>query len=576
MNLDDFEEQIDPKIVDRGYGYFIDDHVEKLELFEEGAWLATVRGTESYRVELHADPANSLAITDWRCDCPYDYGPVCKHVVAVLYALAERDNMEPDSPKKREQSTVKDNIREIFNNSTREDLEAFILDCIKWVDGFENRFMAHFADHLDGDPARQYRGIIRNYAKAAQGRSGFIDYRSAPTLTRPLWALSEKADALLDAEKTAGSMALCQILIEEVAGIIKNMDDSDGGAGDVVMLAFDTLGRIARRASSDIKEKLFEWCMQEFPRQKYHDFGFDSDFLELLPHLVSTSEQEKQFFVLLDRQIEREKENQWSDYGVTRLVKAKITCLRNQGREQEVLDLLEAHIRFPDLREQLVERALEDKAFEEAKKLCREGIEIAKNNSHRGIITRWQEKLFQIARLEQEVQEIRKWAETLFFNSYGSMQWYSALKSTYTEQEWPEKCEELIDRIRGAEQRGGYGQATTLANIFAEEKYADRLLKILQLNAGQISFVDHYAGILEKEYPYELLDLYEQGITEQAQQTGRKQYREVADWLKKMKRIRGGDERAYALFTKLLQDYSNRPAMKEEFEKAFPEWKKGG
>jgi len=40
-----------------------------------------------------------------------------------------------------------------------------------------------------------------------------------------------------------------------------------------------------------------------------------------------------------------------------------------------------------------------------------------------------------------------------------------------------------------------------------------------------------------------------------------------------MKKITGGDEKAYDLFNRLLRQYNNRPAMKEEFEKAFPEWR---
>lgn len=573
MNLNNFEQQIDPKIVDRGYDYFLDDLVDGPELIDEGVWLAMVYGTESYRVEIHTDPENSRAIMDWRCDCPYDYGPVCKHVVAALYVMAEREQSEPASPKEQKKSTPKDKIQEIFKNTTQEDLQEFILDCAKSVNGFKNRFLAHFADRLDEDPDQQYRSIIRNYAKAAQDRYGFIDYRSAPILTRPLWDLNQKANELINAGKTRECMALCQTLIEEVTVVIQQMDDSDGGAGDVVMLAFDTLDKVARDASSEIKEKLFEWCIQEFSQQKYHDFSFDSHILELLPLLVTTVEQEEQFFSLLERQIECEKENRWSDFGVTRLIKAKVNYLREQKREQEVLDLLETHIRFPDFREQLADHALEAKEFEKAKKLCRQGIEIAKEHSHRGNVTRWQEKLFQIAKLENEVPAMRKWAETLFLSGYGNMQWYRALKTTYPKQEWPEKCEELIDRIKGPDQWGGYGQATTLAQIFAEEDYTDRLLKLLQLNTRDISFVDHYAGILKKEYPYELLDLYEQGITEQAQQTGRKQYRQIAGWLRKMKKITGGDEKAYDLFKRLLRQYNNRPAMKEEFEKAFPEWK---
>ena len=228
MNLDNFEQQIDQKIVDRGYDYFLNDLVDGPALIDESVWLALVYGNESYRVEIHTDPGNSRAIVDWQCDCPYDYGPVCKHVVAALYVMAEREHSKPASTKEPKETTLKDKIQEIFNNTSQEDLQEFIRDCIISVDGFRNRFLAHFADHLNEDPDRKYRSIIRNYTKAAQDRHGFIDYRSASTVTQPLWELNQKANELIDVGNTVESMALCQALIEEVAVAVQFMDDSDG------------------------------------------------------------------------------------------------------------------------------------------------------------------------------------------------------------------------------------------------------------------------------------------------------------------------------------------------------------
>ncbi|MDZ7694620.1 MAG: hypothetical protein U5K69_26455 [Balneolaceae bacterium] len=311
---------------------------------------------------------------------------------------------------------------------------------------------------------------------------------------------------------------------------------------------------------------------RSFPSRNITNYDFESYFLALLPLLVSTPEQEEQFFALLDRQIEQEKKKQWSDYGVTQLIKAKIRYLRAEERDQEVLELLETHSRYYDFRVQLADRALEHDDFESAKKLCNEGIEIAKKENHHGIITRWQEKLFQIAKLENDVPEMRKWAETLFFNGK-SMEWYRALKATYAEEEWPEKCEGIIKELKKAKLASFRSNPNTLARIYVEENYTDRLLKLLKQNSRDISFIDHYAEALREEYPYELLDLYEQGIRNFAQQTGRKNYRQVAGWLGKMKKITGGDERAYSLFKKLLRQYNNRPAMRDEFEKAFPKWK---
>lgn len=66
--------------------------------------------------------------------------------------------------------------------------------------------------------------------------------------------------------------------------------------------------------------------------------------------------------------------------------------------------------------------------------------------------------------------------------------------------------------------------------------------------------------------------LYETGLNEEIKKTGRKEYRKVVRYLKIMKNIRGGDERVYTLLEQFLQEYKNRPAMADEFKRAFPEW----
>ncbi|MDZ7660443.1 hypothetical protein [Fodinibius sp.] len=80
----------------------------------------------------------------------------------------------------------------------------------------------------------------------------------------------------------------------------------------------------------------------------------------------------------------------------------------------------------------------------------------------------------------------------------------------------------MINCIKSPDQRRGYGKVKTLAEIFEAENYANRLLKLLQNNAKQISFIDQHAKTLRNEYPDEVLDLYEESIRDFAQQTGRK------------------------------------------------------
>jgi len=493
MNLDNFDQQIDPKIVDRGYNYFFDDHVDGPESIDTGVWMARVYGSYVYNVQIHTEPENSREIRGWQCDCPYDFGPICKHVVAALYAMIDQEKSEPDSADEKRETKPKNRIQEIFKKSNEEDLQNFILASVKSVDGFRNRFLAHFADRIEDqqDPILKYRAIIRNYGRAAEGPYGFIDHESDHTLTARLRELNQKAEELLDDGHFNECLGICQPLVEETAVFIQNMHDSSGSAGGVIPSAFDTIGRLADGASSEIEQRLFEWCMQEFPLEKYHDFDLDYHFLELMPQLVSSNEQEEQFFNFLDHQIEAVKSSSYFEYRVTRLIKVKVRYLQQQARHEEVLQLLEANKEMTDFREMLANRSLKQGDYETAIKLCHKGIALAKEKNHRGTVSRWREKLLQIAKQENDMAEMRKWAEILFFSSFSKRQWYQSLKSTYSGADWSEKCEEIIERLR-EEDRQGYQSNTTstLAQIFVEEQYTDRLLKLVQQHAADISFVD--------------------------------------------------------------------------------------
>ena len=84
MNLRNFEITVEPKIGDRGFSYYENDAVTEVEQVEKGEFTATVEGSEEYTVFIKLD--EHQFVIDHSCDCPYDWGDVCKHEVAVLYA----------------------------------------------------------------------------------------------------------------------------------------------------------------------------------------------------------------------------------------------------------------------------------------------------------------------------------------------------------------------------------------------------------------------------------------------------------------------------------------------------------
>ena len=84
IHIDHFEEEVHFLIAERGKEYFDAHQVLMLKQTPEG-WTAVIEGAETYQVLLEGHDV----ITQWHCTCPFDHGPVCKHVAAVLYAVKE-------------------------------------------------------------------------------------------------------------------------------------------------------------------------------------------------------------------------------------------------------------------------------------------------------------------------------------------------------------------------------------------------------------------------------------------------------------------------------------------------------
>lgn len=89
FTIKNFKKKINPIILQRGTDYYNNHKVSKIDEVEPGRFLATVKGTQDYEVNISIDGAGM--ITEASCDCPFAYGPLCKHIVASLLAIEEKN-----------------------------------------------------------------------------------------------------------------------------------------------------------------------------------------------------------------------------------------------------------------------------------------------------------------------------------------------------------------------------------------------------------------------------------------------------------------------------------------------------
>jgi uncharacterized Zn finger protein len=152
MPLNQFEHIIDPTILERGFSYYKKGYVTRFEEISNGEYEAIVLGTEAYTT--HPKVENNI-ITEHQCDCPYDMGPVCKHIVAVILYLQQdkleelnlRTSAKSGEGNKKKTKSVSQQIKELLKTIPHRKLITFIEENSKKDKQFRNYFLTYFS-HL--------------------------------------------------------------------------------------------------------------------------------------------------------------------------------------------------------------------------------------------------------------------------------------------------------------------------------------------------------------------------------------------------------------------------------------------
>lgn len=135
MTLNNFEEKIDSRILERGLNYYQDDHIFSIEQIDQGIWEAIVSGTEEYEITVHL---LNHAIVRSSCNCPYDLGDYCKHEVAVF-------NFLKYSPLAKKPTSGKmQKVKTILDDFTPEELKTNFLEILKYHRNVRDEFLEDY------------------------------------------------------------------------------------------------------------------------------------------------------------------------------------------------------------------------------------------------------------------------------------------------------------------------------------------------------------------------------------------------------------------------------------------------
>jgi hypothetical protein len=572
LTLSTFEDSINPTILERGRTYFKGKAVTSLEEDTAGAWSATVEGSEDYEVEVVLSGENILSLN---CDCPYDGGPVCKHKVAVLFALRAQKGKPASASKKP--ATL--DFEAILLKAELEELRTFIRfqnqqDCT-----FGDKFMLYFAEKDPRiDLREKYTKLVRKIIKSNSKR-GYMDYDATHEFSDDIETVIQAAETAILRNKYHEALTIGQVLCDEVFPVMRECDDSAGHVGDVVSAGIDILSScVDVELSADLQLQLFQYLEKALADSTWFDYGnYGYELLEVGEKLALNSDPSP--YISLLETLLKKTLSSFSDYRKTYFIKKQISLYEKIGREKDAQAIILANMYIAEIREMQVEKAIETKDFVKAKQLVKAGIQIAESKSDSGGLSKWEKILLKIAQAENDTNTVRHYAKKFALGYRIDLDYYQIWKATYPPAEWAKVIEMHIQLLAKEEyskpRNPGWGSSANamyerLSPIFIQEKDWAGLMKIVPENASQ-HILEQVHPYLAKTHPNEMLALYLSAFEKMGEQAyTRPEYEKLSSRMLKVKKdIAIGRTAIDELAQRLIQENPRRPAMKEELKKVL-------
>jgi hypothetical protein len=556
--FDRFEQYIDEKILGRGLDYFHGGEVGEPEEISAGEYESIVTGSQNYTVRLKV---KNNELVEYFCDCPYDGGPVCKHIVAVIFQLQQDAlNFEPPVKKTKKKKpakkrkTIADKINEILTAASPDEIIGFIRERAHFDRDFRNAFLLEFTKYHTDDTKSEYKKKVKAIIKSAAGRHGFIDYYSANRLFQEIQHLLYSAGKEMESDNFESAFRICTAVLEELTNALDYADDSDGSIGGCIEDAMTLLGEmVSEEHTEKFGRQFLDYTFDACEKGLFKEWDWHLDLLRISSELVDSDDDINKLFALLDEAGGRPYRQEQSQF-------IKYTVLERTQGESAAEKYLEENLANSRLRGIAIEKAFNANNFKKAGKLALDGIkQDAKDKP--GLVKNWKEWLIKIARAKNDTENIIKYARELFFDNTGIEDGhYELMKSNVSPEDWPDYFEGIVSELKKSKR---WQHEHMLAQILIKEKMWNRLMAIVR-KSPSLDMLDNYAKYLAMDYQAEIIKLYAEAVKDYLENNvSRKHYKTACGYLKKIKNY-GGGETVDILVSEFREKYKMRKALLEE------------
>lgn len=535
MNLKNFEEYFDIKILQRGKNYYFDGAVLSIEMISKNEYTAEVEGCEIYEVTVKMNDNGD--IKEISCDCPYDLGEYCKHEAAVLYALRDKNVRIINT------TVNKSTLPQLLGKCNNTQLVEIILEHAKEDKSFANYLSMKLSESSDSNSIiSDFKRISDIYFK---GRSDIEDVLKAGRL------FIDKT------EKLSSCVEKVQVYAEVITMLENDIENSyDYNYDEESWELFETISDCSdcmESAVNDIVSSKNEndiasvWeCMIKHWRGSFNIDGEERFFPSLL-HLCEFPE----YRIKLDELLAFRRMSV-NEYRKKEIDNQRLSIIKNYGTETEIADFINSYIDNPNFRQLAIELEMNAKNYIRAEQLALEGIALEKPLF--SSVSRWYYLLHDIYKLSGDMEKLTDICYTLIKG--GKTDYYEEWKALIPEKNRYDEINRLLNESKN----------NSYEYIVSYENLSDRIYQLCCKFPSKISC--YYEKLKTTEFMQKSKNLYEQYIRNNGEQaSNRSDYALLCKQLKKFS-IECDPELALKIAADFRQLYRRKPAFMDELTKA--------
>lgn len=550
MTIRDFEESIDRVILGRGYDYYKDGQIKEMYQEQDGTYIFEVEGTEDYQVGVRVNDNESITYS--YCNCPYDYGPVCKHEVAAYFRL--RDYL--DSENQEERVGKKQNIEEVLNILTKQQLIELLLPTIKKDKVLEEKVLLQYGKVDIGQELKRMERVVESLVNKYVDESGYIYYGREDEFIDKLWELVDYVEPLRgDEKKIFLALDMLLLLLEKGIDLYESIEDDTGFIGEVIN---DILCRISGfviesiEYDEEVKEQIMKKILAKTKASKFQ--GWTDYGIQLLQSVLiygSNARYREMLYKELDQQLEI------ADSATIEIISVMLfELLQHHGTEQEIEQYIEEHIEMDTFREIFLQNLMEKQEYEKAIQIAIEGEE--KNKEHTWGLDKWKKPRYEAYKAMRDIKNQEALGKEFLLR--GHLEYYEDLKELHKE-DYNKFYSSLKEELRA---KTGTGEYSVFRKLVEKENDIEELMNIVRKEPDTLS---KYIKLLMNTYGDEVLVLYRNNIEKRAEKAcARNRYRDVCYMITDYRRYEN-EKSVKILIEKLKKEHKRRPAFIDELSK---------